>query len=1548
MATATWLGGLSSHTDPNDATDPLNWNGGYIPLPGDTVVMASGSAATGVTLDLFGSSGSPQSVQNIIFQIGGSYDTINFTDVQIAGSTLNAGSGAAAGQGFTFNFLGDGAGAATIDTSSLTAGDYAVLNFSTATLGNSNIALGNHGTLSATDVANGSANLGISAGTNAVLSFTDSQIDNVSISLGDNSTLDLTGTTASSQQFTANNGDSNIFLTGTGSAMSIMATGTVNSDANIWFNDPGGNLNINIGTLDANTNGFLELGSAMINVGGTVTVGNSGNNANRFSNNGFVLVYSGPAAAQDTLVARMNGIGGQFDLLGTHGSTLDVATNMPGGQYINFGDGNGLLKIENTLLSSAFKVGATFTTAQQNFYGRITGFQPGDTIDLVGAYASGLTFSYGNDANYGNGVLIINNGTTPVAKLRIGGDFVAGSGTIGGANSTAFLVTQSGTDVLVTLAGTQVVSGVGTITTSPAVWAGVTTGGTVDWSDTTMWSGGTGASGLPGDYQNVAIGLTSAEADSIIASNGNITNYHLTITTAETAGSINFDDPAARVLVAAALTSQSLPAGQGGGGTAIVGAGKMDITAAGTVTAKHFSLGSQANLTIEAGGHLALGGGQSFAPGGGLSALEVANYLESDGGTIAAGGEIAIGASSTGNMLVSNNFTSPGTYGTSGSSVSATYTQIGGIAFAGAQSTRSSLTIQGPNTTYTDAGGDATTTMSGAMLVGGGNLGMNGLGQPSFQGNGSGSLTIQDGATLTDAAFAVIGASSGSDGMVNLNNGATWNIAPGGVVPTASITAGNTIVGTTTLWSSYMPWLTVGMHGTALLNVNSSVVQLGTGEAFNRLKVMIGGGGTNDPGSGAGTVNVQGSGALLDAGGGPMVVGMRSNGVLNISNGGTVLVGAASATTQLSFGLAIGQAGTSGSTFAGTVSLNNGVLVDDGDLVIGHNNSSTLELSNGSRATVSGNVYMNGLMVLNNGTTATAPALWVGGNTLGTLDVFSIGSGSTVTTGGTFDMMTAGATVTVNGALAVGTTAAVDGRMLVASGAVVQGIGTIDVFTASNLLQNDGTIIAGGLQVTNFGTLTTLAGTLDINAVLGGSGTYLIGGGSAIQLENTAISTATFDFGVANIGQSTVQTIRAVNPSAFQGTVETMYGLHDLVDFLGVGSPTLLTYTANANPVTGGTVSVSTGAGTLTFHVTGYHPGGFAAASDGAGGTVVHANDAAPCFVAGTLILTAGGYRPVEALRAGDLVPTALGGRLRRVIWAGHTVIDLDRHADPDKVAPVRIAAGAFGPGMPVRDLLVSPDHGIWTGTALVPAYLLANGTTVTRLRARGRVAYHHIELDAHDVLIAEGLPAESYLETGNRGLFAESPGERPLHPDLTADLSARAWDARACAPLALGGEAVAAALAHLRARSTELGWSFGHEADVFLKTEAGPLAPLASRPDVLVVDLPPGVASLRLVSRHVIASEADPASDDHRRLGAALTAVLLDGESLDLDGALCGRGFHRAERVGGATLRWTDGEGVLRLPPRTGISLLELRFLPGLLAYPGRSDEVRRAATAG
>ncbi len=172
------------------------------------------------------------------------------------------------------------------------------------------------------------------------------------------------------------------------------------------------------------------------------------------------------------------------------------------------------------------------------------------------------------------------------------------------------------------------------------------------------------------------------------------------------------------------------------------------------------------------------------------------------------------------------------------------------------------------------------------------------------------------------------------------------------------------------------------------------------------------------------------------------------------------------------------------------------------------------------------------------------------------------------------------------------------------------------------------------------------------------------------------------------------------------------------------------------------------------------------------------------CFCTGTLIRTARGDVPVEHLMVGDGAVTA-SGRERPIVWIGHRAIERSGPCTD----PVRVRAGAFGGNLPERDLFLSPGHPVLVGAdgcneggVLVPIMCLINGTTVARA-SRDHVTYWHVELDRHDVLLAEGLPAESFFDYGNRGWFGEGTAPVLLDPDdVVAGLAGR------CRPVAIDG----------------------------------------------------------------------------------------------------------------------------------------------------------------
>jgi hypothetical protein len=107
----------------------------------------------------------------------------------------------------------------------------------------------------------------------------------------------------------------------------------------------------------------------------------------------------------------------------------------------------------------------------------------------------------------------------------------------------------------------------------------------------------------------------------------------------------------------------------------------------------------------------------------------------------------------------------------------------------------------------------------------------------------------------------------------------------------------------------------------------------------------------------------------------------------------------------------------------------------------------------------------------------------------------------------------------------------------------------------------------------------------------------------------------------------------------------------------------------------------------------------------------------------------------------------------------------------------------------------------------LIPVRYLVNGTTI-RQEAVRQVTYHHVELSTHDVLFAEGLPAESYLDVDGHCSFDNGDGVTILYPDFAS----RMWEAEGCAPLAVTGTEFAAVKSLANKRAADARFRLTHE----------------------------------------------------------------------------------------------------------------------------------------
>jgi len=160
-------------------------------------------------------------------------------------------------------------------------------------------------------------------------------------------------------------------------------------------------------------------------------------------------------------------------------------------------------------------------------------------------------------------------------------------------------------------------------------------------------------------------------------------------------------------------------------------------------------------------------------------------------------------------------------------------------------------------------------------------------------------------------------------------------------------------------------------------------------------------------------------------------------------------------------------------------------------------------------------------------------------------------------------------------------------------------------------------------------------------------------------------------------------------------------------------------------------------------------PPTIASASFSSGATF---NDA--CFAAGTLISTPTGEIAVEDLRIGDMIRTAQG-RDVPVKWLGH--LSFNPLFGGAARMPVCIRANALGKGLPHSDLTVTADHALEIDGLLVNAGALVNDTTVQFAKLSElpeTFTVYHIETEAHDVILANGAPSETFIDMVGRGAF--------------------------------------------------------------------------------------------------------------------------------------------------------------------------------------------------
>jgi hypothetical protein len=726
--------------------------------------------------------------------------------------------------------------------------------------------------------------------------------------------------------------------------------------------------------------------------------------------------------------------------------------------------------------------------------------------------------------------------------------------------------------------------------------------------------------------------------------------------------------------------------------------------------------GAGGTSSFGTGGAGGVGSGANGADGGDGSDLGGGGYGGGGGGAsgITTGGAGGAGGSGDGGGA--------GTAGAGGSGVGAS----GGNGGAGTFGSGGGGGGGGGGT----AGNGASGTISGNVRGGYGGIGGNGAVQNSFYrgggggggGGGYGAIVTSD--SITNS-FAVLGGPGGAGGLGENADGGDGG--SGGI----------------------------------------GVLLTGSGTTFTNSGTITGGRGGNG-GNSVGGVGGQGAagGAGLAAFGATIInSGSIAGGLFGEGGYGSIYSGRGN----------LGGAGIDGSdlTITNTGSIAGGNLadgIDGSDLTITNSRSITgmdrygidgadlTIINTGSISALRGNaIYFTGgsnFLNLNNGTAGTLSGDIVVGGSLTfdqtgavTLNNVITGDGAVIQNGAG-ELTLGGANTFTGGTTIISGTLRIDGSagaVTVDDGGTLGGTGATGAVT----VESGGTFAPGDPSTFTVASLTLNSGAT-FDEEIGGTAP---GTGGADGYDQTVVESG----GAILLGGATlnVSLVNSFTPS--------------------VGESFIIINNETGSPIVGTFDGLAQGA---TFEADGTW---FQISYDGGGNNQdVTVTDVA-CYCRGTLITTEAGEVAVENLVIGDKIRTA-SGALRPIKWIGRRSYAGRFVMGRTDILPICFKAGSLADNVPVRDLWISPHHAMYfkdngLDGVLIEAKDLVNGVSIVQVERVHDVEYFHIELDTHDVIIAEGALSETFVDDDSRGMFHNVHEYAALYPEQIMQR------ARYCAP---------------------------------------------------------------------------------------------------------------------------------------------------------------------
>ncbi len=345
-------------------------------------------------------------------------------------------------------------------------------------------------------------------------------------------------------------------------------------------------------------------------------------------------------------------------------------------------------------------------------------------------------------------------------------------------------------------------------------------------------------------------------------------------------------------------------------------------------------------------------------------------------------------------------------------------------------------------------------------------------------------------------------------------------------------------------------------------------------------------------------------------------------------------------------------------------------------------------------------------------------------------------------------------------------------------GGTVDGIGTV-----AGTIVNNGVIESE--NPIDDGYIAPQPGDLVLDGPISGTGTLEVGPGivsyeDEINPPQRVVQRATLE-----LAGPTAQNVLFADdtgilvlddPASFSGTITAQFPAPDedtvVLDGIALNDVTSYDYAGNTS---GGILTIDEGQTSQTLAFAGdYTTASFLLSADAQplSNSPPSLDISIACYARGTAIRTDRGNVPVEALRIGDRVAT-FTGHARPIRWIGRRAYSGRFLAANPAVQPILFKAGSLDRYQPRRDLRVSPKHAMFLHGCLVPAECLVNGVSVLRDTACAEVEYFHLELDSHDVILAEDAPSETFVDDNSRSMFhnlAEYQalyGDRPAAPAL-------------------------------------------------------------------------------------------------------------------------------------------------------------------------------------